>query len=43
MRELRDLSGFGWDEGRQMLTALGEVWAKYVEASDHSFSVFGYH
>ena len=33
VKELRELSGFGWDKGKQMMMVLGEVWTKYLKAS----------
>ncbi|KAF8576208.1 hypothetical protein K439DRAFT_1623016 [Ramaria rubella] len=27
-----DLSGFGWDEGRQMVTANEDIWEKYLKS-----------
>lgn len=26
VKRLRDMSGFGWDEGRRMVTATADVW-----------------
>lgn len=30
VKTLREQSGFGWDEGRQIVTAPDDVWDKYI-------------
>ncbi|KAF8584008.1 hypothetical protein K439DRAFT_1298134, partial [Ramaria rubella] len=32
VQTLWDLSGFGWDEGRQMVTANEDIWEKYLKS-----------
>lgn len=38
VKALRHLSGFGWDETEQMVTAPEEVWAAYLEVSNTTMS-----
>jgi hypothetical protein len=33
VKELRSLSGFGWDDERKMVTAAPEVWDEYLKVS----------
>jgi len=37
VKTLRGLSGFGWDEGNQMVTAPMAVWAAYVKVHRSHF------
>ena len=34
VKKLRDLSGFGWDEERKVVTAADDVWDKYIAVRD---------
>jgi hypothetical protein len=36
VKELRGISGFGWDDERKVVTASPEVWEPYLEVSDPS-------
>ena len=33
VKELRGLSGFGWDEDRKVVVASDEVWDEYIKVS----------
>ena len=33
VKELRGLSGFGWDDERKVVTASADVWEAYLEVS----------
>ncbi|KAH9168569.1 Myb/SANT-like domain-containing protein, partial [Lactarius sanguifluus] len=36
VKELRGLSGFGWDDAKKMVTATDEVWEAYLAVSQPS-------
>ncbi|KAJ7851311.1 hypothetical protein B0H14DRAFT_2350369, partial [Mycena olivaceomarginata] len=36
VRKLRDLSGFGWDDGLKMVTASDEVWELYLATHENA-------
>ncbi|KAI9441114.1 Myb/SANT-like DNA-binding domain-containing protein [Lactarius psammicola] len=35
VKKLRGLSGFGWDDAQQMVTASDEVWEDYLKVKEH--------
>ena len=39
VQKLRELSGFGWDESKNIVVATDKVWDDYLEVSDLSLTV----
>jgi hypothetical protein len=33
VKQLRGLSGFGWDDDKKLVTAMADVWERYLEVS----------
>lgn len=42
VQQLCRMSGFGWDEGRQVVTALQDVWDKLAKVHNRVFYVVGF-